>query len=185
MTGRDGPYLPRPASLAIVAGVVAAAFLLHGPVGAVLVVVGLAVTPPAAGARAGAGAAVCLLAVAALATVLEAPLRGSPPDEGLFAPPRLSLDYALERPMAAEAGRLAALALLAAVGTSALAAAPRPAPDPGRPRPPRRRTPPAAPEPLPPTPPRRRRRRRLLPGVAGMATAVVLRVLGGRHRPRR
>lgn len=106
----------------VIVGTVTVALLLHGPVGATLVALAVVVSPPSAGTRAAAGVAVALLVVAALATVMEADLHEAGPGNAL-APPPIDLDYALDRGLAVEAGRLAALALLAAIGTAARPAA--------------------------------------------------------------
>ncbi len=128
-------HLPAgPPSLAVAVLSVALGFLLGGVLGAVVVGAGVVASPRSGGSKPAAGVAFGLLAIAALATVVEAPLSqpGSPDDA--LAPPRIGLNYALDRPIASTAARLAAFALLVAIATSVPgAASPSPGAPPARP----------------------------------------------------
>lgn len=95
--------------LAPVAVTVILALLIGGVPGALILLTAAVVTAPGR-RRAPAGAALGLLALAAVASVVEAPLAVS----------GIGLDYALDRPVAAAAGRLAGVALLVAVAIAAV-----------------------------------------------------------------
>lgn len=86
------------------------AVLVGGVPGGLIVLTAAIETAPGR-RRAPAGVALGLLVLAALATVLEAPLAVS----------AIGLDYALDRPLADAAGRLAGVALLVAVAVAAIA----------------------------------------------------------------
>jgi MFS family permease len=93
---------------ALVGGVVlvVVAAIVGGPVGALAALAGLAIAAWR-GYRAVAAAALVALVIAAVLTVLEAPATGRAPDY-LF-------DFALDRPLAADAGLCAGILLLVAV----------------------------------------------------------------------
>ena len=118
MTGsslRRPPWTPSPALIVLS---VALGFLLGGVLGALVVGAGVVASPRSGGAKPAAGLALGLLVIAAVATVVEAPLSHPGPTEDVFAPPRIGLNYALDRPVASAAARLAAFALLVAIATS-------------------------------------------------------------------
>lgn len=97
-----------PLSLAVTTVILA---VLLGGVPGALIVLTAAIETQGGRRRAPAATALGLLALAALATVWGAPLtRGS-----------VNLDYALDRPVAAAAGRLAGVAMLVAVAVAAAA----------------------------------------------------------------
>jgi hypothetical protein len=87
----------------------AGGFLIGGLLGLVVVIAALLGMSKSTGPRQAAAAACGFLVLAALATILEAPLGGQD----------LSLGYATSRPVAAAAARLAGLALLVAILASA------------------------------------------------------------------
>lgn len=96
-------------SLGAVAVVAGLGFLIAGWPGAMVAGGGLLVTPRASGSKAPATAAAAFLALAALATVLEAPVGTA----------NVNLAYALARPLADAAGRMAALLTLVAIASAA------------------------------------------------------------------
>jgi hypothetical protein len=90
---------------------VAAAVVIAGPVGAATAIAGLLIARWR-GYRSVAAAAVVALVLAAVLTVVEAPATGQARDY-LF-------DFALDRPLAAEAGRVAGVFALVAVVLAAV-----------------------------------------------------------------
>lgn len=98
-----------PAALMVAVTAAAGGFLIGGLLGLVVVIAALLGMSKSTGPRQAAAAACGFLALAALATILEAPLGGQD----------LSLGYATSRPVAAAAARLAGLALLVAILASA------------------------------------------------------------------
>jgi hypothetical protein len=97
----------------IVGGValVAVALVIGGPIGGLAAIAGLVIAAWR-GYRAVAAGALLALGVAAVLTVIEAPATGEAPDY-LF-------DFALDRPLAAQAGRVAGVLALVAVTVAAM-----------------------------------------------------------------
>jgi ABC-type uncharacterized transport system permease subunit len=105
--------LGRPATIVgwtALAALVALGVVVGGPAGGVTALVGLAVAAWR-GDRAVAGLALLALCAAAVVTVVEAPTTGDAADY-LF-------DFALDRPLAAELGRIAGILVLVAVALAA------------------------------------------------------------------
>jgi hypothetical protein len=94
-----------------VAALVAVGVVIGGPIGGLTVVVGLVVAWWR-GYRDVAGLALFVLVAAAVATVLEAPATGEASDY-LF-------DFALDRPLAAQLGRVAGVLFVVAVALAAV-----------------------------------------------------------------
>ena len=97
----------------VVGGValVVVALLIGGPIGGLAAIAGLAIAAWW-GYRAVAAGALLALGVAAVLTVIEAPATGEASDY-LF-------DFALDRPLAAQAGRVAGVLALVAVAVAAM-----------------------------------------------------------------
>jgi hypothetical protein len=90
---------------------VAVALVIGGPIGGLAAIAGLVIAAWR-GYRAVAAGALLALGVAAVLTVIEAPATGEARDY-LF-------DFALDRPLAAQAGRVAGVLALVAVGVAAM-----------------------------------------------------------------
>jgi hypothetical protein len=113
MSSTPSERLGRPTTVAgwlAVAALLAVGVVVGGPIGGVTALVGLGVGWWR-GPRPVAGLALLALVVAALVTVLEAPTTGEASDY-LF-------DFALDRPLAAELGRIAGVLVIVAVALAA------------------------------------------------------------------
>ena len=103
--------MSRPGVVVRAIALVVVGAVIGGPIGAAAALAGLGIARWR-GYRAVAGAALLVLIVAAVLTVVEAPATGEAPDY-LF-------DFALDRSLAAEAGRVAGVLALVAVVLAAV-----------------------------------------------------------------